>query len=341
MESVLARCLARLGTCALAASSLLLAPQATPALAHTSDSDLLPEDRPAEPAPATATRSAAHGSIRTHSSGPDLAIVGTHPIEPGAPGETRTLPFTVTNDGNESAPGFTLRLIASHGLREMTRYDACTYTHTGGEEYAPTTHAECSFHQPLAPGDSFTLPEPLTVRFAPHALRERFDIEVEPLGGLSDPNPEDNYVVQEIDAAGTADFAVTGDTVSAAAGEVVTARLTFHNHGPAWVGNLGSGDPAAWVSLLVPEGTTVTGVPADCTPRTRSGGYYPERHGAPRYDCALPYWVSENAQRAFDLTVRIDSVIPGATGDVRVRPQYGEFAFDPDLSNNTARVTVN
>ncbi|MFI1124928.1 hypothetical protein ACH4VS_27750 [Streptomyces hygroscopicus] len=95
------------------------------------------------------------------------------------------------------------------------------------------------------------------------------------------------------------------------------------------------------VRLIVPAGTTVTGAPSDCTPHTFSGGYYPRRTGAPRYDCALPYWVLEDTERSYDFSVRIDTVVPGATGAVSIHPECGEFAFDSDTTNTKAVLAVN
>lgn len=51
-------------------------------------------------------------------------------------------------------------------------------------------------------------------------------------------------------------------------------------------------------------------------------------------------------QRTFAFSVRIDTVVPGASGAVSVQPAYGTFGefpftFDPDLTNNTAALTVN
>ncbi|MFF9581443.1 CARDB domain-containing protein [Streptomyces achromogenes] len=286
------------------------------------------------------------GTTLTVGAGPDLVIDPVASIEKGQPGDERTIPFKVTNKGNESANGFTVKLYASYGLTDLTRYDACEYTTTNGDDSAPSNRAICTFDQVLAPGDSFELPEPLTVRLAPHALNERLDIDVEPGSGAQDLDSDNDYVVLQIGADNTADFAVTGDAISGAAGETATAELTFKNNGPAWLGNLGSGDPVAEVRLIVPKGTTVTGVPSGCYPRTLDGGYYPNRTGAPRYDCDMPYWVLENTQRTFAFSVRVDTVVPGATGAVSIHPPYGRFgqypfAFDPDLTNNTAVVTVN
>jgi hypothetical protein len=43
--------------------------------------------------------------------------------------------------------------------------------------------------------------------------------------------------------------------------------------------------------------------------------------------------------------VRVDTVVPGATGAVSIHPPFGEFGqhpfdFDPDLTNNTAILSV-
>ncbi|MER5990436.1 hypothetical protein [Streptomyces viridosporus] len=37
---------------------------------------------------------------------------------------------------------------------------------------------------------------------------------------------------------------------------------------------------------------------------------------------------------------RIDTVVPGTTGAVSIHPEFGEFGFDPDTTNNTAVLAV-
>ncbi|MFD4609671.1 hypothetical protein ACFWOT_16530 [Streptomyces sp. NPDC058440] len=277
----------------------------------------------------------------TVASGPDLGITAGGDIEHVLPGSTQTLPFTVTNYGNETAHGFTIRVMASYGVRYVNRYDACVYTASSGDGYAPMLFADCTFDQDLAPGASFELPEPLRVALTRHALQERVDIWAQPVGA-TDLGGYDDYVALQIGADSTADFSVTGAAVTGAAGETVTASLTFKNNGPGWLGNLVSGDPVAVLRLIVPPGTTVTGVPESCIPRTLSGdAYYQGRTGAPRYDCRLPYWVLENTEQSFAFKLRIDTVVPSATGEVSIHPPFGEFRHDPDPANNTAVLTVN
>ncbi|WP_327137130.1 hypothetical protein OG585_19770 [Streptomyces sp. NBC_01340] len=277
----------------------------------------------------------------TVASGPDLSLTPMADVEHAQPGGTETIPFELINKGNESAHGVKVKMTASYGLDFLNKYDACTYTRSGGDDYAPMTDATCTFDQVLAPGDSFELPAPLELAIARHALNDRLDISVDPADGAIDLASRDNYAALQIGTDNTADFSVTGAAVAGTAGQTVTAPLTFKNNGPAWFANLGSGDPAAKVRLIVPTGTTVTGVPADCVPHTLTGGYYGQRTGAPRYDCALPYWVSESTERTYVFQLRIDAAVPGTTGEVSIHPEFGDFAFDPDTTNNTAVLAVN
>ncbi|MFE0695035.1 hypothetical protein [Streptomyces sp. NPDC058869] len=279
----------------------------------------------------------------TLSSGPDLVLEGLDPVKGATPGTVHTAALTVSNEGQEPARGFTLGMTATYGLGFDSRYDACTYTQTGGD-YAPMSRAECAFDRVLQPGESFALPQPLRVALADHALRERLDVDVQPVGGVVDLDDGNNYRSLEVDAVNTADFAVRGSRVVGAVGETVKASLTFRNKGPGWVGNLGSGDSVALVDFTVPEGVTVTRAPAACDPRTSAGGSYQQgRLGAPRYLCEMPYWVLEDTVRTFRFDLRIDTVVPDARGQVALRPVItgAGFPHDPKLGNNTGWVTVN
>lgn len=99
-----------------------------------------------------------------------------------------------------------------------------------------------------------------------------------------------------------------------------------------------------YVDFTVPEGTTVTSAPESCTPRTLSGGYHPQRTGAPRYVCSTPYRALSDTVRAFPFKLRVDRVVPGAAGRVFLShegPDSTDFTFDPNSGNNKAKVVVN
>ncbi|MFD7492225.1 hypothetical protein ACFV8T_07380 [Streptomyces sp. NPDC059832] len=292
------------------------------------------------------TLEAPHDSFDTMvtvGSGPDLSLGEIAPVKGLRPGAVRTVPFAVTNKGSERSEGLTATFTASYGLGFLNKYTECTYGTTGGD-YAPMNQATCSFDQVIEPGDSFTLPAPMRVALAAHAYGERLDISVEPGNGATDLADEDNYTIAGFTAVNTADFAAQGARVTGGAGETVTAELGFRNNGPAWIGNLGSGDPVAAVDFTVPEGATVVSAPADCVPRTLSGGYYPQRTGAPRYSCELPYWTLPDTTRSFPFQLRIDRVVPDATGRVMLTTGgsgAASFPFDPQPANNTTQLVLN
>ncbi|MFE7619608.1 hypothetical protein [Streptomyces sp. NPDC057496] len=280
----------------------------------------------------------------TVGSGPDLSLGPISPVGGLLPGDVRTVPFAVTNKGGERSEGLTARFTASYGLEFLNRYAECTYATIGDADYVPMTEATCSFDQVIEPGGSFALPAPLQVALSAHAYGERLDITVEPGNGATDLSDEDNYGMARFTAANTADFEARGANVTGAVGETVTAELGFRNNGPAWIGNLGSGDSVASVDFTVPAGVTVTSAPADCEPRTLSGGYYPQATGAPRYSCEMPYWALPDTTRSLPFGLRIDQVVPDATGRVMLTTggsSPATFPFDPQSGNNTAQLVVN
>jgi hypothetical protein len=197
----------------------------------------------------------------------------------------------------------------------------------------------CSFDTDVAPGDSVELPEPLRLGVTDHALHERFDYEVEPAGDVTDLDSSDNGRAWHIDADNTADFAVHGSEVSGAQGATVTAGFRFVNRGPAWVADVASGDPVPAIDYYLPPGTTAVSVPSTCRTASPSAA----DPAIPHYVCTLPTWTRPDLKVGFPFRLRVDQVIPDATGRVVVRPYDGgpAFAFDPKSRNNAAEVVVN
>lgn len=289
---------------------------------------------------------APHESFATHvtvGSGPDLGIARPKPIKGVEPGSTLDVPFTVTNGGDLPAEGFALEMWTTYGLNLTTKFPQCTPTALDGP--GPLTHYTCEFDTVVQPGATVELPAPLKLAVARHALHERFDLSVAPGRDATDLDTEDNYTALSIEADNTADFTVRGSTVNGKAGQTVTAAFRFKNQGPAWVGNVSSGDPAAVLDFRVPEGTTVTDVPASCEPRSLDGGYYRQRLGAPRYACDLAVSVMPKEKIPFSFQLRVDRVVPNATGTVVARPDSWTgaqtFPFDPNPRNNSAEIVVN
>ncbi|MFB4422517.1 hypothetical protein C5F59_015645 [Streptomyces sp. QL37] len=261
---------------------------------------------------------------------PDLGLTEPPAVGTVAPGTALTVPLTVTNNGDAAAEGFRLQLWNTYGLEFASTYPDCAWTPPVLDtEEAPGGFLDCVFDTAVEPGASVTLPEPLRLTVASHALFERLDVEVQPLGGTQDPNTEDNFVGIPVTAVNTADFAVQGDEVTAAAGETVTATIGFRNHGPAWFANTGSGEAVGTVTLAVPEGATVVSAPENCW-ALGSG-----------YRCELRHWATPEEQIRFAFELRVDQVIPNATGAVTLQASPRQAPYDPNPLNARAELVLN
>ncbi|WP_262505714.1 hypothetical protein [Streptomyces sp. TRM68367] len=121
----------------------------------------------------------------------------------------------------------------------------------------------------------------------------------------------------------------------------MTARVTVHNRGPAWVASLGAGAPVATVRFQAPQGTTVVGLPEDDCWRQAPA---PEGPSVTTYYCRTPNTPLDKASHALDVRLRIDRVVPGARTTVATLNDNWELPiskFDPNLRNNTAAIVVN
>ena len=60
------------------------------------------------------------------------------------------------------------------------------------------------------------------------------------------------------------------------------------------------------------------------------------------YACTLPLWAKPDLKVGFPFRLRIDRVVPDATGRVIVHPHaHTSAALDPNTRNNSAKVVVN
>ncbi|MTE20341.1 hypothetical protein F0L17_14735 [Streptomyces sp. TRM43335] len=305
----------------------------------------------------------------TVGAGPDLVLGGVPQKREAEKGTTTELPFSVANHGNETADGSILWIHASYGLEFAQRFANCEYTETGGAEYPPATEALCVIDQPLEPGASYVPDAPLSLGVTDHALYERTDLRIEPKtaetlkrargnrtldrgeGGTlrlverpslksDDLDMDDNYAVTGITVDNEADLELTGAEVDGRVGETVTAQVKLRNLGPAWIADLFAGERIVTVDVRVPEGTTATGIPANCSPRSLTGGYVEKRIGAPRYVCGSSRWIAEDGSLSFPFELRIDEVVPNATGELTVLGEHWA-EYDPEAGNNTAVLVVN
>lgn len=302
--------------------------------------------------------------------GPDLVMRKLPFDHEPTPGQKQQAPITFANRGSRDADGVVLTLRYSRGLDIPQRYSNCAYTTDG-----TWTTARCSVEGAFEAGATYTLAAPLTLEATTRAYRDLFVYGIQEAGAVPraataarsergsgavlravpltkapaargvDLEPGDNEQEAEFRTANTADFMAYGDEASGAAGATVTARLGFHNDGPAWIGRIRSGGSVAAVDFTVPQGATVTSAPKGCRGVTAEGAYREDRTTpAPRYVCPAPTTVRDGGGLDLSFGLRIDKALTGAAGRVTVRGpglQEAGLPFDPKPGNNTARVVLN
>ncbi|MFJ6890003.1 hypothetical protein ACIQRC_34860 [Streptomyces californicus] len=160
------------------------------------------------------------------------------------------------------------------------------------------------------------------------------ELNLTPAAAPSDElQPYRSFTVKTVNQA---DYRLTASTVSGAADDTAPATVTVHSAGPAWVSSLSAGEPAATVDINIPIGTSVASAPDNCWSQSET-----------RYRCNTPIYLTESGKPAahtFPFTLHIDEVIPNATGRAALSNDAYEppvRTFDPDLTDNTAALTVN
>ncbi|MEU1254606.1 hypothetical protein ABZ445_15105 [Streptomyces chartreusis] len=296
--------------------------------------------------------------------GPDLGLSQAEYQRDLRPGTSTQVSATVGNDGNRAVQRTLLWINASYGLRFKERNSNCEYRrHETGES------ALCVLDEAVAPGERYALTTGL--RVGRNALYERFDHSVLPYSdqalaeargewtwtpgkgpeldlspvvaaqaaaGEDDLDLSDNYRAVILDAKNTADLKLTGSRVRGAVGDTVTASVTVHNKGPAWVASLGAGAAVATVPVQAPEGTTIVGVPDECWTSSEEG------EPVTTYFCRTPIYLHDGASHTMEVRLRIDEVVRGARTTVETLnddPELPISRFDPNLRNNRAQIVVN
>ncbi|MFJ6610682.1 peptidase [Streptomyces sp. NPDC091289] len=310
--------------------------------------------------------------------GPDLVMEQLPFRTELTPGEKQPAPITFANRGTRAADGVLLTLRYSRGLDIPQRYSNCEYTVDDPDlpGFGSTT-ALCSVEGLFEAGATYTLATPLTLEATTRAYYDTFLYRIQEdsaaqrtaqragalfergTGGVlkavpakkaaaarsTDLTPGDNQQEVDFRTKNTADFVAYGDKVAGAEGSTVKADIGFRNEGPAWIGNIRSGEDVATVDFTVPQGASVTAKPERCRAVTSGGGYREDQKSpAPRYVCNTYMSVRDGAGLDLPFELRIDKALVGASGEVTVRNiwlQSPKLPFDPKPANNTAYLILN
>ncbi|MEU1086495.1 hypothetical protein ABZ401_06605 [Streptomyces sp. NPDC005892] len=292
------------------------------------------------------------------------------PVTGVRPGDTVPLQILVKNAGDGPVDRATLYIGGSTGTAFAEKYSNCVQDEIPAQDEGPAqVEAICDIEQVLEPGVVYAPEVPVALTLQPRALYDWYTLTIDaespafPGGSPDGPGEELRLVAQEtppagveyldalpfthITAANTADFSLTGSEVTGGKGDTVTAAVTFANHGPAWVDN-DAGSPIGVFDVGVPPGTTVTDAPDFCTPVGPDGkpaGKTAGKTAADTYRCTTPYdYVDEDTTLVREFTLRVDDVVPNATGRARFvagENRSGTLPFDPEPGNNTAKIVVN
>ncbi|MDQ0696394.1 peptidase [Streptomyces sp. W4I9-2] len=309
--------------------------------------------------------------------GPDLVMHRLPFDQELNPGDEQQAPITFTNRGSRDADGVLLTLMYSRGLDIPQRYANCEYTvDDPGVPGIGWTTALCSVEGAFEAGGTYTLATPLTIEATTRAYYDTFVYRIHEDGAAqragapfargagpvlkavpvkasqqgatargSDLNPGDNQQEADFRTKNTADFVAYGDQASGAAGTTVRADIGFRNEGPAWIGNIRSGEDVATVDFTVPQGASVIAKPDRCRAVTADGKYREDQKSpAPRYVCDTSMTVRDGAGLDLPFELRIDKAVIGASGEVTVRStwlQNPALPFDPKPANNTAYLVLN
>ncbi|MFD3611600.1 peptidase [Streptomyces atroolivaceus] len=309
--------------------------------------------------------------------GPDLVMEQIPFDRETKPGDVQPAPVTFTNKGSRAADGVLLTLMYSRGLDIPERYANCEYDGEAGEEpqdaFAWST-ALCAVEGSYEPGATYTLAVPLSVRATERAYYDTFVYRIHEDSAAqrsaqragapfargagpeltlkkvtssarsADLDPWNNQQEADFRTENTADFAAYGAKAEGAEGATVTAEVGYRNEGPAWIGYIRSGEAVATLDVTVPAGAEVTGKPESCQGVTAAGRYREKQLGAPRYFCDSSMTVRDGADIALPFQLKINEVVPGASGAVTVRNTWlsePALPFDPDTSDNTAQLVLN
>lgn len=290
--------------------------------------------------------------------GPELALGDSWSPPPiKAIGDQSPIPLTFKNNGRVATDGAVVRIHTSRGTDLLEKYDNCTYGPAGDQNLRKgVTLAICTFEDLIEGGKAYEAVEPLTVKANGRAMNEVLVTQVfrtneapKTPEGHTRPNTGKKLTLKPRTASGgsysdfsrdiewqvknTADFAAIGATATGKAGETVKLDLGFHNRGPAAVTKDGR-RAAVTADIRIPAGTTVTKVPRSCNQKWQNSTEY-YCHGA------TTMLEDERDVRTFEL--RIDKVVEGATGTIKVGSDYGGLpeSWDPDHANNKAAIVLN
>ncbi|WP_250035619.1 hypothetical protein [Paractinoplanes maris] len=158
------------------------------------------------------------------------------------------------------------------------------------------------------------------------------------------PQALDQYVsdgmVVSVTGRHSTDLAAVGARAAGSKGSVVPVQVGIRNSGPATIDRTRVNAPWPNARVFIPKGTTAVRVPDICFPMTDRGVVDYGHGGKPgeaRYSCYLDLLLRVGFVDPLTFGLRIDQVIPGAVGSVKVDAPAEEL----NKANNSAYIVLN
>ncbi|WBB48182.1 LPXTG cell wall anchor domain-containing protein [Verrucosispora sp. WMMA2044] len=309
--------------------------------------------------------------------GVDLAA-GPEEEHSGKPGSAFTMPLRVGNPGDTVAKGAVAVFYNDYGIQANKQYSNCTYEGSWlrtchfdrplerRTSYVTTLSyriAKDSFAPSRAYGEILWMTPAEFEDFEAYAKARGASFGEPGTGGKlgldeagpsiaarsfqADTQPDNNWSSLRVKVTGKngTDLAAVGDEVSGAKGDEVVATVGFRNNGPATLDYGRSGSSVTHMQVGIPNGTTAVKVPDNCSPvRSENEWGEPGEPGARLYRCYTSWFIKAGDEEIVEFGLRIDKVVPNATGDVKVNVACqcdGGFYADLKPANDTAKLVVN
>jgi hypothetical protein len=308
-------------------------------------------------------------------SGADLVLQPFTPVKDAKVGSTVTAPIRWSNTGNQTAPSTEVTLQTMAGLDFTQRYSNCLYTKPSGSLKRVT--ATCALDGPLPPGGALELSPPVKMRVTKEAWITGLAVRVQPPGAQPDPtgsgaaptpgngprltatpvpltrttadtaviNPRDSEAELGVQADNHAHYSAIGADARGDQGSTVPITVGMRNSGPALIFDRSGGENIDALKVTLPQGTTVTKVPAGCEVLdTGKKGHGP-------YLCVEPDSVVQapGYHAGFTFDVHLDQQLSDAHGSAVLAypdgPRAGEpaamFPWDTSTDGYTAPIVLN
>ncbi|MEV6596181.1 polymer-forming cytoskeletal protein [Actinoplanes sp. NPDC051346] len=307
----------------------------------------------------------------TVADGVDLAAGGSleMSVEPGA---TFTAPLQVANAGKGPVRGVGLFFGTDYAFQATEQFSNCVYD---GDRLRG-----CLFDQELDAGAAYELLLPYRLRkdtYAPRNVSGEFQwmtaddyrafgeklaadghkfgkagsgsaLQLKPKSALraaaaqTDVDPANNWQRLVVHATGKqgADIVAVGAKISGTAGTTVEAAVGLVNKGPATLDWSRVGSAASNAVVTIPKGSKVTTVPAGCRLVDKDDSQGDKKKV--QYFCESEFLLLAGETVTWKFGLKIEKVVPNATGAVEVNPWPGDqFKKDLNRANDKAALVLN